>query len=121
MQDVTVDRDRLLSTVRENRAKHEQDFEDALFQYHFAQKVEVQEWMDMLEAGEDFNCVSKLIRPQAHLEEYDTAIQMLEFSIEPKIVLEEHEFQQLVMDKWHWKAAYNTAKFSTTTYLSQQH
>ena len=40
-----------------------------------------------------------------HSSDYERAIAMLEWEVEDKIVLEQYEFAQLVLDDWQWKSA----------------
>jgi hypothetical protein len=56
---------------------------------------------------------------ESYLDEYDRTIQMLLMSVDERITLEAHEFTQLVLDKWGWKAQFDSARTSNSSYLGK--
>lgn len=115
MKGVNIDRQRLLSIITENRKTHIKEFEEA----HVAWKRAVVEGLknayDNAQLDKDYVTYLELPEPASHESDYDTAIRMLELEQEPVVWLDEHEFEQLVQDKWSWKA-----RFSSTNVMYTQ-
>ena len=106
MQSVTVSKSELLRKVRENRETHIREYVEA--DEGWIEEVEkaLVEMLEKFRSG-DFSTTNRraaydLPRPKSHVDEYDTAIAMLEMSVDAEVELMEHEFQQYVMDEWHW-------------------
>lgn len=58
--------------------------------------------LNIAETGtmEDFKEIKMIpSKPQSYEKDYDTAITMLEFSVDTKIIISEHEFKQFVLDE----------------------
>lgn len=108
MEKIKVSKQRLIDSIIENRVKHSNEFSEA----HYNWKVKVREAfakkMQEIEEDnwEDLNCTAYLPKPQHHLKDYDLALQMLDFSVDDEIEIEQHEFNQYVMDDWAWKAGF---------------
>lgn len=110
MKKVNVDRDELLRTLCENRKNHIEKYETATK----ARKEEVKSYLtdvlNRIENKPDYS-PKESIRfplPASHLADYDRAIKMVEMSVEPIIELDQTEFDQYVMDNWHWKGDFLT-------------
>ncbi len=48
--------------------------------------------------------------PESHVGEYNRAIKMVEMSVDDVIELDQHQFDQLVLDNWNWKRGFEIAK-----------
>ncbi len=110
MKEVTVDKENVLSRLRENRTQHEQDYRDALQGW----KETVLEHLERLRAQleEQPEKVVPLIphpRPESHLEEYDRMIEMLELHLPTSITITQDEFRAYYQDDWDWKSRFDTA------------
>jgi len=49
-----------------------------------------------------------LTAPENHIEDYIRVLRMLNMSVEDKITLSEVQFNQYVMDNWHWTRSFKT-------------
>lgn len=113
MREVKVNRNELLVKVTANRAKHINEYEEAVAGYKEAAKESVRKAMERLqqrieelEEGEvivlqavHFN----LAVPQNHSKDYDQVIEMLKMSVDDQLTIKADEFACYVMDDWAWK------------------
>jgi len=113
MQTVTVNKQDLLSVLKTNRTNH-------LEEYTSASKIFIQDAIEKLQVmlttaqnkGKIIQSLG-LVEPQSYVSSYDTAIKMLEMSVDETIELSQSEFVQYVEDSWGWK---NTFVASTSFY-----
>lgn len=112
MQSVTLNRQELLDVLKDNREEHMKDYQEAMIEYRKQAILELTEALKVAK-GKNTNIVRgiKAPEPQSFVGSYDTAIRMLEMSVDEDITLTYQEFQQYVEDKWQWKSVFN----STTT------
>lgn len=54
--------------------------------------------------------------PVCYVEHYDRAIEMLKLTTDKEIVLDQTEFEQLIMDKWSWRSNFETANVTVGGY-----
>ena len=119
MEKVKLERDALLTIVRENRDKHVDEFVTAVEGYRTKLTEELDKRLTRLRdeglAVSDLDHQSRwsltqlaiqFPAPESHESDYDKAIRMLELSVEDTIELRELEFEQLVLDEWGWKGAF---------------
>lgn len=113
MQTVKVNKKELLMVLKLNRAKH-------LEEYNSASKIFIQDAIEklkeMLDKAQTKGKIIQslgLVEPQSYVSSYDTAIKMLEMSVDETIELSQNEFVQYVEDSWGWK---NTFVASTSFY-----
>lgn len=114
MKEVKVNTGELRAKVKANREKHITDHKDAMEGY---QEKVVQELSKALKIAKANNtevnlnpvAVLNTTRPASYVKDYDRAIAMLEMSQDANITLSQHEFDQLVMDQWTWKGAFEMA------------
>lgn len=107
MRTVTVKKARLLETLKANREIHAADFEITWDAFRERAKQRVDELLGQVHRarrGEHFDLSLGLVPPQDHSEDYDRAIEMVDWEVGDEVVLQEHEFQQYVQDEWGWKA-----------------
>lgn len=104
MKQVKVNVDTLLTKMRDNLAQHKNDVEELLKE----RRAQIEDYYgDVLSkmgrdetfqpSGRDFPM------PEDNSASYERAIEMANMSVEKEITLSESEFDQLVMDNWHWK------------------
>jgi hypothetical protein len=108
MHAVLVPREKLLATLRENRAKHADEYAAAHDGWEEARIAYLRETLAKAEAGEDFDIHFSGPEPREWLDDYDTAIAMLDWSQEEWIELSREEFQQYVLDEWKWKDVFRS-------------
>lgn len=113
----TVERDKLLVTLRNNRAKHAEIVKEANAGYLEAAKQAVAKCGVALSKGEVVSLQKfALTVPVDYRSAYDTVITMLEWSTNTEITLEADEFRQFVQDQWDWKDGFiqSNAGYSST-------
>lgn len=98
----TVQRSKLLQTVRENLARHEQIVAEAKVGYLARAKQALKEQLLRAEAGNTPDLTFRLAAPQDHSEVYRTVVEMLAWTTDESVTLQADEFRQLVLDQWDW-------------------
>jgi chromatin segregation and condensation protein Rec8/ScpA/Scc1 (kleisin family) len=108
MQNVKVNKKDLLAVLKTNREKH-------LIEFNSASKIFIQDAIEklteMLTQAKTKNKIIQslgLVEPVSYVHSYDTAVKMLEMSIEDVIELSQQEFTQYVEDSWGWKQSFMT-------------
>lgn len=109
MRSVKINKDELLKIVRENKEKHVAEFKESVEDYTKAALKIAEENLVLAQSG-DLEKIAKIRslpqKPSSYEESYTRAIRMLELSVEDVIELEEHIFNQLVLDEWTWKQSF---------------
>ena len=106
MRDVKINKAELLGIVRANKEKHIKEFNEAVEDY---KKAAVKISIENLKLAEttDLDQIARIrslpSKPVSYEDSYTRAIRMLELSVEEVIEIEEHVFNQLVLDEWQWK------------------
>jgi hypothetical protein len=102
----TVRKDELLAILRTNREGHREKFLKAQEGYRNRAIAELDRSITDAKHGRDIRLFIQLPKPEDHTEDYDREIQMVEMEIGDDIILDKFEFDQLVMDRWQWSAAF---------------
>lgn len=112
MHNVKMKREQLLSIVKENCAKHVAEYQESVEDYKAAviklatMNLKLAKTSSLDEIGKIKNVPQ---RPVSYEDNYKRAIRMLELSVEDTIDVEEHIFNQLVLDEWGWKQAFTAS------------
>lgn len=103
---VRVNKDVLLDRVKANRDEHRTIFEEALegWKKKVIEQLEIR-YNEALK-GKKFDIAIHLPRPEDHTDQYDTVIELLEFSLDEELELTQAEFANYALDKWQWQAAF---------------
>jgi hypothetical protein len=112
---VRVPTETLLSTLKENRHKHADDYDKAKIGFR---KLLVKELENKLIAAKDGKKISlnfKNQKPTNHLSDYDDIIGMLEMAADKEIELDHIQYKQYVQNQWEWTHHWST---SNMAYLS---
>jgi hypothetical protein len=104
-----------LSVLQENRGKHKQVVNEAITKYREEAIKQLDEMIAEAKAGKRIRRELTLIEPVDQTREYDSAIKMLEMSVDDEITLDSHSFRTLVLDQWQWKAQFSV---SNSAYVS---
>lgn len=117
MQNITVDKQKLLDTLRENREEHRNLFLAA--QDVFRQKVveALDRRLAEARAGGKIDLYISLTEPQDYTSSFDRAIQMIEWDEGDQITLSEKDFQRFVLNDWEWAGNFAA---STMSYVADQ-
>lgn len=120
MENIKVQKQQLLVTLRVNREKHRAIFMEALDGYKAAVIKALESSLEKAKNGQRILLHFQLQEPADQTKDYDRVIRMLEMSVDDLIELDEHSFTQYVMDDWNWKRQFltsNSAYSATATSL----
>jgi hypothetical protein len=106
--EVLVDKTELLGVLRANRDRHRAVFLAAQRGFRERAITELDRSLADARAGNDVRLAVHLPRPEDHTDDYDREIRMLEMHTEPAVRIRAPLFDQIVMDRWGWSAAFNT-------------
>ena len=114
---VRVSRFALIEALKANRAKHIEEYADAMIEYKELFLKELKTNLKNAKAGKDLEKCRyvSLTAPRNYSEEYDEAIAKFEFSVDDNIILSDEEFNNFVRNKWNWTA---TVSASNSVYAS---
>lgn len=115
MDTITVDKEQLLTTMRENRERHREIFIKAQEGYREQAIKKLDRRLAAARQGR-VDLTFSLPAPQDFTEEYDTAIGMLEWEQEGTVELTQRDFERYVLDKWDWARQFVG---STSMYVGQ--
>jgi hypothetical protein len=122
MEKMKFDKQKLLEVLRANRESHRKIFLEACTGYLKKAIELLEQKLASAKRGERITMHFSLQQPIDQTKEYDRAIRMLEMSTNAIVELEEHDFQQYVMDDWAWKGQFLTSNsaYSGTALLALQ-
>jgi hypothetical protein len=115
MNSVNMNREELLKIVRENAISHQKQYEEAVADYTALVLKVAQHNLKVAKTGstDEFkNLKAMPSAPTTYKDSYNRAIRMLELSVDDVIQLEEHIFNQLVLDEWDWKRGFVSSTMS---------
>lgn len=107
MDSVNVDREKLLEILIKNRVAHKATVTEAFTKYRELVIVELDKMIAEAKSGKEIRRSVDLIEPMDMTVSYDTAIKMLEMSVDDNIELTTMEFQQYVEDRWQWSQQFS--------------
>lgn len=112
--EIKVSKAQLLAALQENREKHGAAYQKAKAGYIKVTTEQLKNYVQQLADGELL--VQRFINapPEDHTDDYDDAIDMMEWSIDDEIVLDQQQFKQYIKDDWGWKQSWVT---SNTAYM----
>ncbi len=102
MNTVKVKKPELLEILRTNRAEHKKIFEEAVEGYRQTLLSLLEARVSELKDGKQVRHYIDMDEPMCQIVEYDTAIKMVEMSVDEELELTEKQFRELVMDQWSW-------------------
>jgi hypothetical protein len=115
MDNITVDKADLIATLRDNRDKHRDLFDKAQVVYREKMIEELDRALAEAKAGRKIRRAFTLPTPENHTEDFDTAIQMLEWEAEDYVSLSMRDFMRYVQNRWEWERSFaaNTESYSS--------
>ena len=112
MRSVKLNKNELLTIVRQNKDKHVLQYEESVVDFRTAVIKITTENSKLAKSG-SLDKIAKIktipSKPVSYEDNYNRAIRMLELSVEETIELEEDIFNQLVLDEWQWKHQFSTS------------
>lgn len=121
MNEVRISKVKLLKKIEENRKLHEQEYNETMEAYKITVREKTKERIEeqkryfkqaiknlednLAQFEKDINVepIVNVQKPVNYLKDYDTAIGMLNFSLDDIVCLNRSEFQSYAMDDWAWK------------------
>ena len=120
----TVNRLKMLETLRANRDRHAEIVKEAQAGYIVAAQKAVEKCRVDLTQGKVVSIQKYVLSvPVDYRSAYDTVITMLEWSQDEMITLAADEFRQFIQDQWDWKDGFvssNAAYSSTAQVLASR-
>jgi hypothetical protein len=115
MDDIKVDKAKLIKKLKKNRKAHRDEFLRAQARY----REKVIELFDQrlreMRNGGKVKIYVDLPEPEDHTADFDTVISMMEWSQGKKVILSTREFQTYVENKWGWQQSFaaNTQAYTS--------
>jgi hypothetical protein len=117
---IVVNKAELIKIMEKNRENHAKIVEEA--QAGFRAKVieRLDEMLKIAKTGKRPDINVGLVMPVDMTESYDRAIGMLKLDINETVNLDEHEYNQYVLDNWSWsrQSLVSNAFYSSTAAAS---
>ncbi|WP_345969617.1 hypothetical protein WCX72_09840 [Sulfurimonas sp. HSL1-6] len=110
MKTVKVDKDNLLKVLRENREKHQVEFDQLWGEFQTKIKDEITR-ISMIDEYDDVPSI-QAIKPESFVKDYDEVIGMLEFSTDTEFDITQEEYKKYVLNEWDWKRTFDFIKTS---------
>lgn len=102
MNTVKVNKEELLEKLTSNRLEHIEIYKEACEGYHADIIKTLERKLEKAKEDIDTKMYFSMSKPSSNIEEYDTAIAMLEMSVDDEVELTAEQFSCYVLDKWSW-------------------
>ena len=116
MQSITVIKDDLITTLRQNRDAHRSMFLKAQEVYRDKMIEEMERALKEAREGGAIERSFRLPLPEDHTDDFDTAIEMLEWEQADQIMLSQQDFLTFVRNQWGWRQSFAA---NTGSYLAE--
>lgn len=118
MEKIKIRKETVLEILRENKAKHCIEFEEAISGWVSKAKTKLTELLAGLETdrARSLKIEIYLPRPISYEKEYDKAIKMIEYEIRDEVEISTQDFDKYFLDEWTWKE-----NFMSNTGLYKSH
>lgn len=118
MEKIKVKKHELLTILRENRAKHKEDYLRGMKAYRAKCADLLMKELEKAMAGEAFATCVSASKPTSHLKDYDLAIRMFDMGVfeDDLVELNQMEVNQYLGDYWSWKGSFTTVMFANSSY-----
>lgn len=103
MENVVCKKEALAATLVSNRDAHRAIFEEALEGYKTRSVELLEEHIVRIRKGKVERIIVSLPVPEDHTDDYNRALDSLEWSIFDEVELTMREFDMYVRDNWSWK------------------
>lgn len=115
MNTIIVDKATLIETLKDNRLKHSEIYEEASIQYRIKAKELYEKYLaDIADPENPVPRGFPLAVPEEHLDDYDRVLSMMQWHTEATIELTQSEFQMYVQDEWGWHHSFASNSGSYT-------
>lgn len=115
-QTFEVVKEELLVLLKDNRAKHKEEYDIAVIGFREEVVKELREKLVAALEGKKIVLGTEHSHPTLHTAGYDDVIGLLELTTEDVVDLDLHDYKQYVKDEWNWKGGWEigNALYSTT-------
>lgn len=114
MNTVKVKKADVIEALKRNRDAHEATYAEAKENYRQKVVDALRDRADAIDSGAKIDIYFDLPRPEDHTEDYDEALETLEWEQREELDLARHiEFAQWVLNKWSWEQSFAA---NTTSY-----
>lgn len=117
MTEVRVSKGEVLAALFNNRESHRAKFEEAMEGYKEQAIRTLEKHINQIKANDPQRVILSLPLPEDHTEDYDRAIDMLQWSLDDEVVLNQREFRTYIQDDWGWKQEFES---TYTMYTSSE-
>jgi hypothetical protein len=113
MQEITVDKADLIEKIQANRDEHRSMFLKAQERYREAMIAELDRALQEAREGKAIQRAFALPVPEDHTDDFNTAIEMLEWEQGDTVILVHRDFRCFVQNRWEWEASFlrNTGSY----------
>jgi hypothetical protein len=118
MDTVTIEKDKLLKKIKQNRDEHKLIYDEAMTGWKEEVLETLKNAVQLAENYDEYNTFFDIQKPEHHLAEYDRIIEMIEWNINEIIDLDPEEFNRFVRDKWNWTNDFLSTSSSYSTVSS---
>ena len=105
---VRVDKDFLLTKLKENRKQHKIMYEEAMGGWQKQMIDMLKGEIKKVEKDKTYTPNMYLSKPYSHVKDYDKVIGILEASLDEEFELSSDDFSRYVQDEWAWKGDFVT-------------
>ena len=110
---IRVSKAELLVKLKENREIHIAEFEELKTDYLTGLEDRLKKILKSVKSGNfETNIRIDLVKPKSFEDEYNEVIGMLEMSIDDTYEIDQDEYRQYVLNKWHWTSSFAATKAS---------
>jgi hypothetical protein len=122
VETITVNKNELIATLRDNRQNHREIFEKALVVFREKVIEAFERRLDDAKNGRKIDTYIALPQPEDHTKDFDTAISMLEWETGERVKLSRRDFLRYVKNQWEWEASFaaNTVSYSAQLDAAEQ-
>ena len=120
LNQVKVNKDRLVSTLKENLDTHKELYTAAVEAYKLDYVVALDAHTHAVKGGNWKSVLDLPAKPQSYAKEYEKVLSQLDFSVDETLTLTQQEFNQFVLDDWNFDRVFfsNFISASSRQYAS---
>jgi len=122
MKTIRIDKKKLLDQIEKNLNEHKLIYKEAMQSWRTEVRLALASALEKARSGEEFITDLELIEPECHIEQYKNIIERINWHEDDIIELDQHEFNQFILDKWDWQynflhtaSAYSSSSSSSSS------
>jgi len=112
MENIKVDKAKLLQTLKKHRTNHKKIYEDAMIGFRKAVIREATKILKQAKSDGELILKIDLVRPISFEKEYDKVVGLLELCISDLVEIDEIDFEKYILDQWGWQSTFSSASSS---------